>query len=82
LQRGQSGALHPDSFQTDPHFNDVILAGKEFFAPAPVKDNWGPRAAWLGPSIEDGVARRLRALLGCITARSQYAQTISKRSLA
>jgi len=65
----------PDSFQTDPHFNDVILAGKEFFAPAPVKDNWGPRAgiAWaINPKTV------LRAGYGlywdAITARSQYAQ--------
>ncbi|MCI0391371.1 MAG: TonB-dependent receptor [Acidobacteria bacterium] len=65
----------PDSFQTDPHFGDVILAGKEFFAPAPVKDNWGPRAgvAWaINPKTV------LRAGYGlywdAITARSQYAQ--------
>ncbi|MBI1765289.1 MAG: TonB-dependent receptor [Acidobacteria bacterium] len=65
----------PDSFQTDPHFNDVILAGKDFFAPPPVKDNWGPRAgvAWaINPKTV------LRAGYGlywdAVTARSQYAQ--------
>ncbi len=65
----------PDSFQTDPHFSDVILAGKDFFAPPPVKDNIGPRigVAWaINPKTV------LRAGYGlywdAITARSQYAQ--------
>ena len=38
----------PDAFQNDPHFNNVVVSGKPFFAPAPVKDNFGPRVgvAW------------------------------------
>ncbi len=65
----------PDAFQSDPHFSSVVLAGKKFFAPAPIRDNWGPRAgvAW-------ALSRKtvLRAGYGlywdAIPARSQYAQ--------
>jgi len=65
----------PDAFQSDPHFGNVVLAGKDFFAPPPVKDNWGPRIgiAW---SLNSKTV--LRAGWGlywdAIPARSQYAQ--------
>ena len=65
----------PDAFQSDPHFANVVLAGKDFFAPAPVKDNLGPRVgvAW---SINPKTV--LRAGYGLyfdpLPARSQYAQ--------
>src|ERR1044072_2194029 len=65
----------PDAFKNDPHFNNVVLAGKEFFAPPPIKDNWGPRigVAWtMNPKTV------LRAGWGlywdALPARSQYAQ--------
>ncbi len=65
----------PDAFRTDPHFNNVVLAGKDFFAPPPVKDNFGPRigVAW---SLNSKTV--LRAGYGlyfdALPARSQYAQ--------
>jgi hypothetical protein len=65
----------PDAFRSDPHFSNVVVAGKEFFAPPPVKDNWGPRigVAWgINPKTI------LRAGYGlywdAVPARSQYAQ--------
>lgn len=65
----------PDAFLADAHVNNVILAGKDFFAPPPVKDNFGPRAgiAW---SLNSKTV--LRAGYGlywdAIPTRSQYAQ--------
>src|SRR5262245_66573869 len=38
----------PDAFQNDAHFNNVTLARERFFAPPPIRDNFGPRVglAW------------------------------------
>ena len=44
----QQAPCIPDAFRNDPNFNNVTLAGERFFAPPPVKDNFGPRigVAW------------------------------------
>ncbi|HEX3086186.1 MAG TPA: TonB-dependent receptor, partial [Pyrinomonadaceae bacterium] len=65
----------PDSFFSDPHFNNVVLAGKPFFAPAPVHDNLGPR---VGVAWSINSKNVIRAGYGLyfdpLPARSQYGQ--------
>ena len=65
----------PDSFLSDPHFNNVVLAGAKFFAPPPIKDNLGPR---IGIAWSLNSKNVIRAGYGLyfdpLPARSQYAQ--------
>ena len=65
----------PDAFFSDPHFNNVVLAGKKFFAPPPVKDNWGPRVGIAWSLNSESVLRAGYGLyFDPLPARSQYAQ--------
>jgi hypothetical protein len=65
----------PDAFQNDANFNNVVLAGERFFAPPPVKDNFGPR---IGVAWAITPTTILRAGYGlywdAVPARGQYAQ--------
>jgi hypothetical protein len=71
----QGAPCIPDAFRTDPHFNDVILAGRDNFGPNPIKDNWGPR---IGVAWTFNPKTVIRAGYGLywdtLPARSQYAQ--------
>ena len=65
-----------DAVVNDPLFkNNVVLAGKSFFAPPPIKDNWGPRIGLAWAVTPRTVVRTGFGLYwDALPARSQYAQ--------
>jgi hypothetical protein len=71
----QSAPCIPDAFRNDPHFSNVVLAGKRFFAPPAIKDNLGPRIGVAWTLNQKTVIRAGYGLYwDALPARSQYAQ--------
>ena len=71
----QQAPCIPDAFRSDPHFSNVVISGKQFFAPGPVGDNWGPRIGLAWSITPHTILRTGYGLYwDAITARSQYAQ--------
>jgi len=71
---GQAPCI-PDAFFSDPHFANVVLAGKDHFGPNPIKDNLGPRIGIAWTLNQKTVVRAGYGLyFDAVPARSQYAQ--------
>ena len=65
----------PDSFFSDPHFANVVLAGRDNFGPPPIRDNLGPRIGIAWTLNSKTVVRAGYGLyFDSLPARSQYAQ--------
>jgi len=72
----------PCDFRQDAHFNNVIVAGKPFFSPPPVRDNWGPRFGVAWQVTPNTVVRGGYGLYwDAVPARSQYAQNVLEKGV-
>ena len=78
---GQAPCI-PDAFLTDPHASSIVFMGRSDFAPAPVKDNWGPRLgiAW-SVTPKTVVRAGIGVFWDSMTARSQWAQNTLEANL-
>jgi len=63
----------PCDFRLDPHFSSAVLAGKSFFDPPPIRDNWGPRV---------GVAWQISSNMALRAGYGLYWDTLSGRGQA
>jgi hypothetical protein len=65
----------PCDFRQDPHFSSVVLAGKRFFDPQPISDNWGPRIGIAWQATRNTVVRAGYGLYwDTLAGRGQAAQ--------